>query len=70
MSNVSDKYIAAVKRVGERLESFQCPIQKPETLLEELKAMVDNDNRNVYDLQSKFVNDYKYVERGWHICFP
>lgn len=70
MSNVSDKYIAAVKRVDEKLESFQCPIQKPETLFEELKAMVDNANRNVYDLQSKFVNDYKYVERGWHICFP
>ena len=70
MSNVSDKYIAVVKRVGSKLESFQKPIQKPVTLIEELKAMLDNPNRNVYDLQSKFVNDYKYEDRGWYICFP
>lgn len=70
MSKISDEYIAAVKRVGWKLESFQNPIKKPVTLFEELKAMVDNPNRNVYDLQSKFVNDYKYDDRGWHVCFP
>lgn len=70
MGKISQDYIAAIKRVGNYLESIQVELHKPLTLIEELHAMVENPNRSVYDLQCKFSSDYKYSEKSWYICYP
>ena len=70
MPNISSDYIAAVKSHNNVLECIQIPLQKPIALIGELKAMLENPNRTVYDLQCKFSNDYKFEAKAWYICYP
>lgn len=70
MGKISQDYVAAIKRVGNYLESIQVELHKPLTLIEELRAMVENPNRSVYDLQCKFSSEYKFSEKSWYICYP
>ena len=58
MTKICSDYIAAVKSYNNVLECIQIPLQKPIALIGELKAMLENPNRTVYDLQCKFSNDY------------
>lgn len=70
MGKISSDYIVAVKRNENLLECLQIHLQKPITLIEELKAMVEDPNRTVYDLQCKFSRDYKFTAKCWRICYP
>lgn len=67
---ISTDYIAAVKSHNNVLKCIQIPLQKPIALIGELKAMLENPNRTVYDLQCKFSNDYKFEAKAWYICYP
>lgn len=55
---INKDYIGIVVEENNSLITKQVEIPQDEILLKELRAMVDNDNRTVIDLQNAFTNKY------------
>ena len=69
-NNIDRTHIVALKEVNGTLQYVEKPIEKPEQLIAELKAMVDNPNRTVWDMQSLFIRRFS-AESGYHdFLFP
>ena len=69
-NNIDKTHIVALQEVNGTLQCVEKPIKKPEQLIAELEAMVDNPNRTVWDMQSSFIRRFS-AESGYHdFLFP
>lgn len=57
-SNIDKTHIIALQEEGGMLRNVELPISRPEQFIDEFKAMTDNPNRTVWDLQSHFAIRY------------
>lgn len=68
-SKVNDEYILTIQKDNLGfLELKTIPINKP--IIKELKELVNNDSKTVYDLQCRFTRDYKYQSNFFRLCLP
>lgn len=68
---LSKDYIIAIKNNNNLLELIKIDINKPQTLISELKAMTENPNRTIYDIQCHFFANYNCNPNISHnICYP
>lgn len=66
MPTVNTDYIGIIKNVNGRVEFIKENIQHKTALIEELKTMVDNPNRTIFDLQSRMDREFTPATRT---CF-
>lgn len=68
---ISKDYILAIKQNNNLLECVKIPCTRPQALISELKAMVENPNRTIYDMQCHFFANYNCNSNiGLYICYP
>ena len=56
--NIDRTHIIALKEENGLLRNMELPITRPEQFIAELKAMIDNSNRTVWDMQSFFTTRF------------
>lgn len=56
--DIDRTYIIALQEVNGLLKNVELPISRPEQFIAELKAMIDNPNRSVWDMQSHFTTRF------------
>ena len=56
--NIDRTHIIALKEENGMLRNKELPITRPEQFIAELKAMIDNSNRSVWDMQSLFMTRF------------
>lgn len=56
--NIDRTHIIALKEENGLLRNMELPIVRPEQFIAELKAMIDNTNRSVWDMQSLFTTRF------------
>lgn len=57
-NNIDRTHIVALKEENGMLRNMELPIARPEQFIAELKAMIDNPNRSVWDMQSLFTTRF------------
>lgn len=53
-NDIDRTHIVALQEVNGMLQNVTLPISRPEQFIDELKAMIENPNRTVWDMQSHF----------------
>lgn len=70
VSEINDKYILALSENEKGyLQVIQIPIDNSEVIEKKLLAMVDNPNRNFWDIYSTFF-DYIRPKESYNLCYP
>lgn len=62
-ADIDRTHIIALQEVGGRLRNVELPISRPDQFIAEFRAMVDNPNRSVWDMQSTFADRYPKTNR-------
>lgn len=57
-NDIDRTHIVALQEVNGMLQNVTLPISRPEQFIDELKAMIENPNRTVWDMQSHFLLRY------------
>ena len=57
-ADIDRTHIIALQEVGGRLRNVELPVSRPDQFIAEFRAMVDNPNRSVWDMQSTFAEHY------------
>ena len=63
MSTVNKDYIGIIRNVNGCVRFVKEEIQQKTALVEDLKAMLENPNRTIFDLQSKMDMEFLPSER-------
>lgn len=61
--NIDRTHIITLKEENGLLHKLEHPIARPEQFIAELKAMIDNSNRSVWDMQSLFTTHFPKTNR-------
>lgn len=56
--NIDRTHIIVLKEENGLLQNMELPITRPEQFIAELKAMIGNSNRSVWDMQSYFMTRF------------
>lgn len=68
---ITKDYILAIRQNNNLFECIKIPCNRPQALISELKAMVENPNRTIYDMQCHFFANYNWNTKfGLKICYP
>lgn len=65
--DIDRTHIIVLQEVNGQFRNMELPISHPEQFIAELKAMIDNPNRTVWDMQSHFVT--RYPKRNVYIDY-
>lgn len=65
--DIDRTHIIALQEVSGQFRNMELPISHPEQFIAELKAMIDNPNRTVWDMQSHFIT--RYPKRNVYIDY-
>ena len=60
--NIDRTHIIALKEENGLLRNVELPISRPEQFIAELKAMIENPNRTVWDMQSLFTTRFRKTD--------
>lgn len=70
-SEVNIKYVLGlVEKRDKTLQMVQIAIPQSSVIIEELEAMQENPNRNLYDMSSYFYQHVNPIKNCYHYCFP
>lgn len=70
-SDVNIKYVLALEEQKDlTLQMVKIDIHQSSVTIEELEAMVENPNRNLYDMASYFYLHVNPIKDCYHYCFP
>lgn len=70
-SEVNIKYVLGLEEKQDRtLQMVQIDIPQSSVIIEELEAMQENPNRNLYDMSSYFYRHVNPIKNCYHYCFP
>lgn len=68
--NIDRTHIIALKEENGFLRNMELPITRPEQFIAEMKAMIDNSNRSVWDMQSHFTTRYTKADHYLDYIHP
>lgn len=70
-SEVNIKYVLGLEEKKDKtLQMVQIAIPQSPVIIEELEAMQENPNRNLYDMSSYFYQHVNPIKNCYHYCFP
>ena len=70
-SEVNIKYVLGLEEKQDKtLQMVQIDIPQSSVIIEELEAMQENPNRNLYDMSSYFYRHVNPIKDCYHYCFP
>lgn len=70
-SEVNIKYILGLEEQKDKtLQVIKIDIADSSVIIEELEAMQENPNRNLYDMSSYFYRQVRPIENCYNFCFP
>ena len=70
-SEVNIKYVLGLEEKKDKtLQIIQIAIPQSSVIIEELEAMQENPNRNLYDMSSYFYSHVNPIKNCYHYCFP
>lgn len=70
-SEVNIKYVLGLEEKKDKtLQMVQIAIPQSPVIIEELEAMQENPNRNLYDMTSYFYQHVNPIKNCYHYCFP
>lgn len=68
--NIDRTHIIVLKEENGLLQNMELPITRPEQFIAELKAMIGNSNRSVWDMQSYFMTRFPKTDAYWDFIQP
>lgn len=69
-NDIDRTHIIALCEVNGQFKNIELPINRPEQFIAELKAMIDNPNRTVWDMQSLFSSKFKPTNEYLDYIYP
>lgn len=67
---IDKTHIIALQEVNGKLQNRELTIERPEQFIAELRAMLENRNRSVWDMQSLFATRFKKASRYLDYIYP
>lgn len=68
--DIDKTHIIALRETDGMFRNTEIPIDRPEQFIAELKAMIDNPNRSVWDMQSHFSTRFPKSESYLDYIYP
>lgn len=68
--DIDRTHIIALREVNGLFQNVELPITRPEQFIAELKAMIDNPNRTVWDMQSYFTSRFQKISGYLDYIYP
>lgn len=69
-NDIDKTHIIVLQELNGLLKKIELPINRPETFINELKAMIKNPSRTVWDMQSLFTSRYPMTNRYLDYIHP
>lgn len=68
--DIDRTHIIALREVNGLFQNVELPITRPDQFIAELKAMIDNPNRTVWDMQSHFASRFQKMSGYLDYVYP
>lgn len=68
--DIDKTHIITLREVNGKFQNMELSITRPEQFISELKAMIDNPNRTVWDMQSYFTTRFHKSNRYLDYIYP
>lgn len=70
-SEVNIKYVLGLEEQSDKtLQMVKIEIPQPSAIIKELEAMIEDPNKNLYDMSSFFYNHVNPIKENYQYCFP